>query len=490
MANTQATEYTQLVTNPRWVESLPGPSLTALPLELIIEICTHLCGHCRPNNDAQPTDQAKGHARSAQAALAGLSRTCKVLRTVAEPFLFHRIHLSKVSAYYLFVRTLIERPELRPNVCEITDITPSEIFYFRSPDKVPIAAPVQESLISGNWAPLWDALVLAEAAATTSGSDAERLAALGSLLLHLAPNLASFSLCVGDTLSYESLKPLKRWNAAQPAKSIRRLSLAAFRPPLPHGFPGFKLNDAIHILQGLPNLEDLHLRGCTMVPDHLWGFWGCSYLPKPVRLEALTELVLIDCHVTSTNLRNLLKAPGPNLARVIIRNCDGRTPAENMELEHILQALRPWTQTLRELTYRFTLKEDQALAFDQIEQIEQIEPLSLPAFDALEVLDITTLAIDFSVLEHLEGAFTNCLPPSLRKLRLPGGAYLSMAMDGILDARVSGRLPNLTRIELNEQEDWCDNLVFADQDREMIAAVGGLRSEGVEVIVHPLGQEF
>jgi hypothetical protein len=498
MEKTQATEHTQLAIGPRQDEELPRPgaSLMCLPLELIIEICSRLCCHGQPGNVSHPDQAASRAALSGQTALSALTRTCRLLRTVAEPFLYHHVRFSTTPNFHLFIRSLVERPQLRLEVCEATITVPLEPPKLRvypsrkiSHDTI-MAETIEEPLITGDWAPLWNHLVSENRPPDIdTGGYYEQYPALNGLLMRLAPNLRSISFCGESPLSYHGgyMRALNRWNAALPAKSVTRLSLIVHRPSRDY-YVGFELEDFAHILQAVPNLEVLHLHGCnTGIPNHLRAVFSQIPIMRERRIKNLTELVLVDCYVTSLTLIDLLmEVGGPNLSRVIIRQGEGHllAPVKISALERILNALQRLlgTQTLRELTYRFSHQEHG--------MPEQLEPLPLPAFHALEVLDIATDSIDFHILKHLPGAFANCLPPSLRRLGLAGNAHLTLAMEGMLDARVSGRLPNLTTIELNEQNDWYDSLDFPDQDRGMIAAVAGLRSTGVEIIVHPLGHEF
>jgi hypothetical protein len=106
-----------------------------LPVELIRLICGHLCPHCQsptvfPNADVDET-------RVAKASLARLSRTCKAMCAIAQPFVFHyyatgnlpEIFVADQPGYAyddqrvskddfdddllpLFLRSVIQRPDL------------------------------------------------------------------------------------------------------------------------------------------------------------------------------------------------------------------------------------------------------------------------------------------------------------------------------------------------------------------------------------------
>lgn len=483
MENTQATQHKQLAIRPRQHQELPRPgaSLMSLPVELLIEICTYLCYHGQPGNLSHPDEAASPTGRSGQVALSGLAQACRLLRTVAEPFLFHHVRLLSTANLHLFIRSLVERPELRLKVCEATIKVPLEQSYpdpgLKTDRDIMMAETIEEPLIAGDWAPLWNLLVSENRQPNIgTGANYEQYPALSGLLLRLAPNLKSISFCGGSPLRYDDgyTCALSRWNAALPATSVTRLSLIVFRPRYPHDYDdGFGLGDIGHILQAVPNLEVLHLHGCnTAVPEHLWRLLSQLPTMMPAPMENLTELVLIDCHVTIRGLANLTKeAVGPNLSRLIIRQGE-RPTGFPVQLELFLVVLKPWTQTLRELTYRFSYQEN--------DMYVQHKPLSLLSFHALEVLDITTHSFTFNDLRHRRGEFAQCLPPSIRKLRLAGSGFIALMIRGILVARKSGRLLNLATIEVNEQDDWDDDsLDFPGHDR------GGLN-----IIVHPFGYDF
>jgi hypothetical protein len=452
----------------------------SLPVELLIEICTYLCDHDQPDNLSHPDEAASQTGRSGQVALTGLAQACRLLRTVAEPFLFHHVRLLSTAKFHLFIRSLVERPELRPKVCEATIKIPLESSYpdprLKTDRDIMMAETIEEPLITGDWAPLWDLLVSENRRPDIgTGANYEQYSALSGLLLRLAPNMKSISFCGGSPLAYDDgyTRALNRWNAALPTTSVTRLSLIVFSPR-PGDYDRFELGHFAHILQAVPNLEVLHLHGCnTDIPEHLQGLFSGAPPRMPAPMENLTELVLIDCHEAIETLSRLTaEAVGPNLSRLIIRQGE-RPSGYPTPLEYFLRLLRPWTQTLRELTYRYS--------YQEIDRYMKEEPLSLLSFHALEVLDITAYSVNFTIVRQSRGDLAKCLPPSIRKLRLAGHGEIFMMIRGIfrLVAREAGRLPNLDTIEANEQYYDDNRLDFPGQDRG-----------GVNIIVHPLGHEF
>ncbi|KAG7293650.1 hypothetical protein NEMBOFW57_003705 [Staphylotrichum longicolle] len=57
------------------------------PYELVDRICQHLCPRCQSPDSFPPADTTE--TRQAKTALARLSRTCKTMRVIAQPFVFH-----------------------------------------------------------------------------------------------------------------------------------------------------------------------------------------------------------------------------------------------------------------------------------------------------------------------------------------------------------------------------------------------------------------
>jgi hypothetical protein len=116
---------------------------------------------------------------------------------------------------------------------------------------------VEDHLLQGNWAPLWDALVsegIPENRRTANAQLGERVPRLVSLLVHLASNLTSAYFTFYRRLGpcETSYKALQQWNASIELKKLKRLCLAeCYRDG------EFLLDDAICILPATPNIEIL-----------------------------------------------------------------------------------------------------------------------------------------------------------------------------------------------------------------------------------------
>lgn len=66
-----------------------GPSLAAIPNELLFEICGYLCLHCQLPHFIDIPHTTWEEGRVGQSSLVNLSRTCRHLRDIAQPILFH-----------------------------------------------------------------------------------------------------------------------------------------------------------------------------------------------------------------------------------------------------------------------------------------------------------------------------------------------------------------------------------------------------------------
>jgi hypothetical protein len=110
---------------------MPRTHLLALPTELLAEICRNLRWHCqleddlfkRPSGAGTESESDDEHMDS-QWGLLNLVSSCRTLRAIAEPFLYHYSETASESsdrpcAFYFFLRTLETRPDLAANVRQV-----------------------------------------------------------------------------------------------------------------------------------------------------------------------------------------------------------------------------------------------------------------------------------------------------------------------------------------------------------------------------------
>ncbi|GKU00087.1 unnamed protein product [Fusarium langsethiae] len=111
-------------------------SIESLPVEVFTAICRNLCVHCQHAHVVDLPPDEIDHAIEAQQALSRLSRTCRRLRSIAQPILYHcyysrrksgsshNIEFSgdtdnrtcEIGILRAFLRTLLQRPDLAKHV--------------------------------------------------------------------------------------------------------------------------------------------------------------------------------------------------------------------------------------------------------------------------------------------------------------------------------------------------------------------------------------
>lgn len=89
-----------------------------LPIELKILVCSQLCGHCTDPTCSYQT-WSLSELQENLNTLSSLSKTCKLLRNIAQPILHHYFPFRRghtIAQLYLFIRTLTTRPDLASDV--------------------------------------------------------------------------------------------------------------------------------------------------------------------------------------------------------------------------------------------------------------------------------------------------------------------------------------------------------------------------------------
>ncbi|KAH6997281.1 hypothetical protein EDB80DRAFT_147454 [Ilyonectria destructans] len=104
-------------------------SLQQMPPELLVAICQQLCPHCTPPWTAPLSrlDPCWQHRRQELSpprlsALANLSRSCRWLRNVARPFLYH-FPVTRGPQTLTLLKTLSQRPDIASHVKELGSVT-------------------------------------------------------------------------------------------------------------------------------------------------------------------------------------------------------------------------------------------------------------------------------------------------------------------------------------------------------------------------------
>lgn len=89
---------------------MANATLTTLPTEIIRAICATMCRHCCTTGLVWSDSVLYGHRKSD---LKRLSETCRRLRDIAQPVLFHNINPKDLLP---LLRTIIERPDLAVHI--------------------------------------------------------------------------------------------------------------------------------------------------------------------------------------------------------------------------------------------------------------------------------------------------------------------------------------------------------------------------------------
>ncbi|KAJ4291394.1 hypothetical protein N0V88_005987 [Collariella sp. IMI 366227] len=356
-------------------------NLLMLPVEVLGEICSHMCGHCcLKNEDVANLRGWHRDMRPGQVALSQMSKTCRALRAMVQPFLFHALIPSdrySGRSFFRFMRTLVERPDLRDRVLEAI-VTASDIGWpsFRRSDTSIITDTIAEHLGKGDWAPLWEAIKLAQ----TSDDEKiipDKFAALTSLLLHLAPNL-------------------KRANLTLP-----RLA------------------------------HDTTREGATEIPatfptgDHSLDPTTATTTPL---FPNLTTLTFSWNRMPFASLRNLTATIGPHLSKVLLVQ-----QSNHIEVHEAVEALKPFKASLKEL-----------IVFYRGDRwCKAQRPVALREFTALQTFKVESHAFDWKDKEASKDMFVEILPPQIRRLGVIGYAPCAPALKNLMLAVKAGEFPDL-----------------------------------------------
>ncbi|KAI0839340.1 hypothetical protein F5Y06DRAFT_32889 [Hypoxylon sp. FL0890] len=418
---------------------MPRCNILALPVELLTEICKTLCWHCcRITRDGQCETDLK---LKDQLALLSLSRTCKALRITVQPFLYHGLYTLREMDLYFFVRTLSERPDLGLSVFEV-DVTHHTYALTSGPCQA------------------------GEAQIQSLGTQSElrqtsEYGAMVLLLLQLTPNLERARFWLPCRTFFKTFAPSDL--------SLRMLKRLDF-----DGIHGYLLDTAAPVLRLAPNLQVLHSRGCAEVTsDFLTG----KIMNDPSPLQNLTELDLTASALTVASMRNLLSTVGPMLAKIRIEPISLESSVsvelDVLKFDEVLAVLRPWSQTLRELSF--------CLYGSQLPRHLRGIHL-LREFRALEILRAEAAFFPFY---RSREALTSTLPPSLCELRLLGYSHLVPALQCFFVNFQAGNFPSLSRIEIDDQD--YDSGSFIEQELRQVGV--DFAAAGVNFIVHPQPQE-
>jgi hypothetical protein len=458
--------------------------LLSLPNELLGQICGHLCWHCRTEHPAyrQPYTAKPDAEKFGLLCLVG---ACRRLRGVTEPFLYHYVDTCRAFDLYFFNRTLLSRPDLAAmvrevNVNRLAGVPPlaATRYPLHAPNALdPLQVRLRDSgvvLTRGTLDPSGCCMPTVDAGLVAMGH-----AVQVSMLLELAPNLQSFHLYM---FSKDVFRMPPQLDGSDPSMaSLKTLGLAT---------PGVKvhpLDEIAPVLELARNLEVLHLDECTqlIIRDAVYpqvDHWMAAGQP---RLENLSELHLTDTVLTEACFGNLLEWWGRDFPRLTSDEhpgcVNGGLRVKSSSFDEVVAGLRPWTHTLKELSYTMYGRPDPR-------QARYLHGLVLlREFQSLEALRVHTACLNFHGRAGPPNtALTSILPKSIRELRLFGDSNLSPALQSLLDDFKAGNFGALSRIEIDNQsfDDWTVDSETRWEARMELRKIGdGFRAVGVDFVV-------
>jgi hypothetical protein len=469
-------------------------SLTALPVELLFQICEHLCDHCRGERnhplefqcdhgyeayEDDVTGSKNAPRRGAQRiGLRNLGQTCRALREVAQPFLFHQVYYDNDSGLHRFARTLMERPDLRRHVFEIkVFVHPAATAaaaavdqpHGRENQQVPnLTQLAKVGVERDDW---WKGLASSRAWKHKNLIN-KRCAALVCLVLHLTPNLRWAHLCLPDSMWNEVGAEMAMWKTSRKLESLTQLSfdyMRDYKDSTTDSEPDLRMLhchfdfDAVPIIRMAPNLTALRCCGSDglYVRRDFAVELGRETPDGPAPLQHLTKLTFSDMGMDRQDLVYLLAAVGPGLSKVGFENCGGYR--RNIPVPFILGNLFfAWKETITELAF---LDHPSNRWRPLHRDLTRIQPF-LVQFRQLKVLKLRTNSIQ----------------------------EISRFLSSMLSQVTSGNFPKLRRVEIDNNGGHYTATppspafyhapeIFYSQ---MLPSIAGLASKGVLVVFYYL----
>ncbi|KAL2160968.1 hypothetical protein VTH06DRAFT_8680 [Thermothelomyces fergusii] len=395
-----------------------GRGLTGLPNELLAAICSYLCAHCvckRTTNSTWPLGAeaewwdygrpASGSAGIGPAGLLNLNRVCKSLRAVAEPFLYHFPRTSRRRHLWILVDTLSNRRDLALRVAAVDVAYP-----LRAEEMHPLPRSLPPSVLDAAKESVREArsMMLRDGNGEDRIVDLDDLdevvkhAALVSMLLQLVPNAeaARFRL---HSQAFSGLAGIIL-SRTPPQASLRSLAFGSLADD-----GHLMLDQTAPVLRLAPNLEALHFDNCAAVSSLFAASLDRGSPAGQSLLSGLAELSLADSRLSVAALAALLNAVGPRLSRFKIRRS-----APTLSFGDVLTVLRPWKDTLTELT----ILDSHGGLSEPIGSVTGI--LLLRDFHALETLCVEAADLEFLDFLSRQPGVSPLFPPSLRNVRLRG----------------------------------------------------------------------
>jgi len=373
--------------------------------------------------------------RAGKSSLISLSQTCKFLRTVVQPIVYHTLFFSDAQC----------TPYRLVNIMKLFKVRPD------------LSASLSDLYLDDY--PFWAGDKYERMAKTKQGP-------LVASFLQLVPNLQHAHIRMpaeeyqGLSKALESKSSATGTSRAPPPQSLqlKHLGIEGRRPD-PSSRARQRITGSVDTDTWLgpllkltaASLETLAFYQSVEATKRFAASLGRKSLKDPAPLYNLTELTLVENRRHTENsldlqsLRNILQAVGPNLAKVRIEEPSwGEDPPtdtpERITITNLLKNLRPWKETMREISLCYPAENWRT-------EIE-VDTALLAEFKNLE-------GISFAVTAGDAAAFVAALSPRLRRLRLmddpPRGLYPRI-IQCLLDATIEGRFPNLKTVWVKEPQ--------------------------------------
>ncbi|KAH8904690.1 hypothetical protein BR93DRAFT_829779 [Coniochaeta sp. PMI_546] len=400
--------------------------LVGLPPELVTHICSYLCPHCTGVRPRLPNRQPD---------LSRLSRTCRRLRDIVQPIVFHRFHDRQSSPGHRLrlLRVLSIRPDLGQNIKSLSISEPDDHDALTEVDQQFI----NDSIVRLGLPPLprgWN----------IDGYGEHRVLLLELILLQ-TPNLEVLQI----PLDYDWTLNIIRHQATRPfLQKLKSLRVEHFYISGDRYEVSMQAVDAL--LRASPNLENLSLPTVTDCKG--------SYTLGNLRRLEFAE----DCSIAPDVLSDFV-ASSPRL-EVFALHWDALSTAyditEDRRAVDAWVALEQRADTLRQI--RLDIRDDLPLGHGNRS--------SMRDFGSLQVLKVNGHAL--AVLRQawlrenprarIDSFLSQLLPASITDVtfwRLDGA--LAPAMTRLAKVAAVGRYPNLRSVvlapsELSDRgyEDW------------------------------------
>ncbi|KAK0746048.1 hypothetical protein B0T18DRAFT_488693 [Schizothecium vesticola] len=324
--------------------------LAGLPVDIMFELCAHLCTHCqeayisRPAPHIHPAERKEIRLR--RSALAALSRASKSLREIATPYLYHFIYHQREdrgTTLPSLIRTVTSRPDLarhikhievdHTNFCTLSEEIAEQLSHAATERNLPLL-------------PKWSTHLYRRP-----------LVLLELLLLH-SPNANTIHLLMTHGTTFSDLAVLSETAGGFNLPALTTLS--ASRHPTASSHPTDESQEGLYfrfrhsfplfyaaVAAPKQGLRTLSLRrACDIISN---------FVPTPQGLNPLatvTSLTLDSCRITLEQAADLITACDSLeiFHMLFFHTITSHPEADVKDSRVVLDAIRKHTATLRVLS--------------------------------------------------------------------------------------------------------------------------------------------